>query len=266
VNGGALGPGRTERWRWLAAAALGALALLAQGQPAPRVDLRAFADDSPPYNFLDGGVATGLSSDFLRVLCREAELTCAIEIVPWARAYYRALTDPDTLVFTATRTPEREASFLWLGPILPRSEWVYGLADGPTLGDLAALRQHRVGVIYQDAVIADLLRAGVPQASLDMAPNALTNTKKLLARRVDFVVGTDLGMAWELRQLGADAGVLRRVVPVSQEGAYYYALNPRTDPALVERLRQAFDRLERRHLREALVRDYGGAAPGRAPR
>ena len=36
---------------------------------------------------------------------------------PWVRGYELALSQPNTVLFSTTRTPARESSFHWVGPI-----------------------------------------------------------------------------------------------------------------------------------------------------
>jgi type IV secretory pathway component VirB8 len=51
---------------------------------------------------------------------------------------------------------------------------------------------------------------------------------------------------------------MRRVLPLSQEGGYYFAVNPQTNPEVVRRLREGFAKAEEKKLRDALVKQYLG--------
>jgi polar amino acid transport system substrate-binding protein len=230
--------------------------------PAPaQTDLpevHGYSDDSPPYNFSAEGGPRGISADLLRAICQEAQLRCTLEILPWARAFYKASTEPNTVIFTTTRSPEREALFLWIGPFLQRSEWIIGKAGGPTPRSLADLARFRIGVINEDAAIDDLRKAGVPAEAIDLAGSAVINHRKLQAGRVDFTTGTVFGTAWEMKQQGLAPRSLRRVLPLAQEGGYYFALNPKSNPEVVRRLREGFARAEQKKVREALVTKYLG--------
>lgn len=96
--------------------------------PARAADLTAYTVDWAPYNYSEQGAIKGFSTDMLRAMCQSAKIDCDIRMVPWARAYKTVQTTPNTLVFTTARKPSREGEFLWVGPIVPRSTWVYGRA------------------------------------------------------------------------------------------------------------------------------------------
>lgn len=40
------------------------------------------------------------------------------ELLPWTRGYHPAQQKPKTAIFSTVRTPEREAKFQWVGPLL----------------------------------------------------------------------------------------------------------------------------------------------------
>src|SRR5205085_7007169 len=73
----------------------------------------AYTEESPPFNFQQGGIAAGIATELLEASCQEAGLHCTIVVMPWARAYHNALNEPNTLLYTTTRTPDRENSFTW---------------------------------------------------------------------------------------------------------------------------------------------------------
>lgn len=225
--------------------------------PARAADLTAYTVDWAPYNYAEQGVVKGLSTDILRAMCHSAKIDCDIRMVPWARGYKTVQNTPNTLVFTTARKPSRESEFLWVGPIVPRSTWVYGRAGQEksvrTLQDLAQLR---IGVVRGEAAQQDLLDAGVPASSLmEEATNAEV-VRLLVGARVDAMVETELGMAWHLRNASIAGNAVTKLVKLSDGGAYYYALNLQTDPKLVQRLQDAMDRLRRSGKLQAIAAKY----------
>jgi polar amino acid transport system substrate-binding protein len=250
------------RSTWLASVATAAALIVARPVFGADIsELHAFAEDRAPYNFAENGEARGVSTDLLRAICVEAKIKCVVTIVPWARAYHEVLTTPNTLLFSTARTAERRDSFVWIGPFLPRKAWIYGRAsDGPSVDSLGELSKFHVGVVSDDAAVSDLTRAGVSPSALDMASSSIANTRKLLAGRVDFIVSSDVTLAWELRQLGAERDSVRRLLILSEKEDYYFALNAQSDAQLVGRLRQAFQTIQSRHSLDSVLIDYLGEA------
>jgi polar amino acid transport system substrate-binding protein len=226
--------------------------------PAARAaDLEAFTEDWPPYNFAQRGAVVGIATDLLREMCAQARLACEISIVPWARGYSRVLGTPNTLLYTTARTPERESAFLWIGPFLPRQTWIFERRSKPLqLQKLSDLNQFRVGVVRGDAAIEDLLREGVQRLQLEMVATEVINLRKLMAAHVDAITGTEVGVAWTLRGQGLNGDTVQKSLQLSAPGGYYFAVNPGTAPEVVQKLRDAFAKLQSQRRVEALTSRY----------
>jgi ABC-type amino acid transport substrate-binding protein len=106
-----------------------------------------------------------------------------IDLLPWKRAYTAALERPDACVFSTTRTPEREASFKWVGPI-GEADWVLmARADRAfSLRSLDDARGYRIGTYNGDARDDYLRTRGF---DVDPAQNDLINPRKLMMNRID---------------------------------------------------------------------------------
>ena len=91
----------------------------------PAQALTLLTEDFPPLSYSpDGGeTVVGISVDLLREALARTETPATIALMPWRNAYKRALDDADTCVFSASRTPEREPLFKWIGP-LSDGKWV----------------------------------------------------------------------------------------------------------------------------------------------
>ena len=223
---------------------------------AVAADLVAVTEEWPPYNFTSAARPTGIATDLLREMCADAHLSCDIQVMPWARAFGQAKTVPDTLVFTTARTPEREAQFLWIGPILPRVTWVFVKTDRSIhLQTLADLKHYKVGVVRDDAAVEDLLRY-LDASSLEYAASEEQNLKKLDAGRMDAVTGTEVGEAWLAKQMGYGKEFLRRELLLSDRGGYYFALNKNSSPLLFEKLQKSFAELQKQNRIEVIVKRY----------
>lgn len=241
------------------AVAVGVVALGLQ-MVARAADLTAYTEEWAPYNYSEQGAVKGISTDVLREACALARMTCDIRMVPWARAVRVVGKTPNTILFTTARKPSRESEFLWVGPILPRSTWVYSRSGNDKLvRSVQDLAQLRIGVVRDEAARQDLLDAGVPATSLvDEVSNAEV-LRMLMGTRVDAMVDTEVGMEWNLRKASLAATNVTKLVKLSDGGAYYYALNLQTDPARVKKLQDALDKLRRSGNLQAIVAKYTGS-------
>lgn len=185
------------RMAWRLAALLLMLPVAAGAQ-----GVRIVGEHLPPSSMMEGNVVVGRETMKVREIMARAGIGYAIELLPWKRAYAQALREPDTCIFSTSRTQEREALFRWIGP-LNEAEWVlYGLAERRlSLRTLDDARGLVIGTVLGDAR-DDYLR----QRGLNVAPvtQEWLNPQKLLLGRIDLwavgmAVGSKpfLGKEWE---------------------------------------------------------------------
>ncbi|MFY8119693.1 MAG: substrate-binding periplasmic protein [Roseateles sp.] len=233
----------------------GAGSVLAQGGG---LRLQGFTENLPPLNYEEGGQARGFSVELARLICAEAGLSLDVQVMPWVRAMQSAAQQPASLLFSLTRTPERESQFQWVGPISPRRVMVYRLSRRQDLqpASLKELKNLRIGVV-RDSAAARLLQAeGLGEDQLELGLDDATNLRKLLVGRMDLIVLLDWAAAWHLHQHRLPMRTLTPVLPLDTSRSYWFGLPPDTDPALIRRLQDALDRLRRDGRYELLRRKY----------
>lgn len=159
-------------------------------------------EDYPPFNFSeDGGQSvTGQSTEILKEMSRRTDIPVSIRLLPWRRAYLMAQDDPDTCVYSTTRTEEREKRFKWVGPLVKSSWAFYTLSDNPiALSSFNDAKKYRIGGYRGDAKAIFLKENGFP---IDEANNDEQTARKLMAGRIDLWAG-DTGTAqWIARRVG----------------------------------------------------------------
>jgi polar amino acid transport system substrate-binding protein len=164
---------------------LTSLVLLVLLAPLTSQALLLVTEDDPPHNMLRDGKIVGMATDKLEEALRRAGISRQIELMPWARAYQSALTQPEYCVFSAARTKERETFFKWVGPIAAMDWVLYTRADNPAPrpARLEDVRKETIGGYLQDVISVWLADQGyrVETASSDAA-----NPRKLLMGRFDY--------------------------------------------------------------------------------
>ena len=225
--------------------------------PIHAADLTAYAEPWLPYNYAEGNEIKGISTDVLRAACKLAKLSCEIQIVPWARAYKTVTNTPNTIVYTTARNASRENQFTWVGPILPRITWAYGKtgmsAEIRSVKDLAGAK---IGVVRDEASLADLLAVGVPTSSFVEFNSNNDVLRMMMIDKINVKVETEIGMAWSLHGAGISSTAVTKLMKINDGGAYYFALNPKSDPIIVGKLQTAIDKLRREGKIDAIVRQY----------
>lgn len=208
--------------------------------------LLGITENLAPLNYLDDDGPQGFSVELLRLMTAQAGIRLRLQVLPWPRAVQLAETSPHGVLFSLTRTPEREARFQWVGPIAQRRILLYRLASRTdlTMSQLDELGGARIGVVRDSAADRELQAAGLkPGLQLEQGLDDAANVRKLLAGRMDYVALLDWAAAWNLRQLRLPYGTLQPVMEQDVSRAYWYGLRLDADPALVRRLQTALDAL-----------------------
>jgi len=142
-------------------------------------------ENAPPYNFSNDGGKTvvGSATETVQELFQRAHIPYKIKMYPWVRALDMARFEADTCVFSTTRTPEREKTFQWVGPLAPNSWVFFARADSTIrLNLLDDARKFRVGGYRGDAVTLYLEEH---QFTIDEGADDEQNARKLQAGRIE---------------------------------------------------------------------------------
>lgn len=234
-----------------------AILFLMNSMNATAVDLKAYTEEWPPYNFLNGKDVTGISTDILRTACVNANLHCEFQLVPWTRAYKTVQETKNTLIYTIARIPAREGQFVWIGPILPRTTWVYVRAElANEIHTLKDLEKFKVGAIRAEASLTELLEAGVSKSAIRIFNSNSDEMRMLKSGQIDAVVNTEIGMAMNQQQYDIPASKLIKLIKLYDGGSLYFGMNLGSDPTLIEKLQSSVDKLRREGKMNAIVQRY----------
>lgn len=221
---------------------------------ASAADIIAYADESPPYQFMKNGEATGFATELLMAGCRRAQLACEVRITPWARAYAQASTTPNTVLFSIVRRPDRERDFIWLSPVMTESVWAFGRIDSPAISAISQLKTKRIGVVNGGSAAKFLRDAGIPDSAMDKANSIEANLRKLGARRVDYVIDTEIGLEAEKAKFNISFETAK--VLKLYEITTYFAINAQSNPDVVGLLKEALTAINTSDVRTQLIQKY----------
>lgn len=237
----------TRRWPVALLVLLTPLAF-AHDASAPLSSLAFVTEEYPPYNYLDTrtGQLQGTAVDLLEAMFEQTDTPFtrqAILYYPWVRGYELVQSEPDTVLFSTTRTPNREAHFKWVGPIARDRVVLMAWQDGtaiPLSLDEAVRQRLSVAVIREDIGAHALQEAGYPAELLRPAIDNRSALHMLRRGRVDLWAYSDKVARWIATQEDVDSERLKAVHTLS-ESRLYFAIHPATDTGLVDRLQQALD-------------------------
>ncbi len=207
---------------------IGALSI--QSSFAQTIQLKT--ENYPPFNMSDEqSRIVGISTEIVEQLFARAGVDYAMELLPWQRAFSMALEEPNTAVFSTTRTAERESKFKWVGPIV-QNNWVFLAKEssGISVSSMAEAKALRVGGYQGDAVALYLQSQGF---ELDLASRDNLNALKLDRGRIDlWATGHLLGPY--TAKLSGISGL--KPILTFRQTIMSIAFNINTDDAIIDKL------------------------------
>ena len=101
-------------------------------QPLARnASITLITEEWPPYNYVEQGHLSGVSVRIVRALQQELGRSDPIRLYPSMRASKMLQTQTRTMMFSMFRTPQREASCKWIGPIGRDAIYFYQRCGSP---------------------------------------------------------------------------------------------------------------------------------------
>lgn len=221
---------------------------------ASAANFKIMTEDYPPYNYTHDGRLTGLSTEVVREIAKRVGHPADIALLPWARGYGLIKQQDGMILYSMTRTKEREALFKWVGPIAS-NKWVFFARKGSGIV-LASLDDARkvgkIGAYKDDA--AEMFLKGEGFTNIDSVVDDAQNVPKLVAGRTDlWIVGELIGIQ-KAKEHGA-YDQLEKVLDI-KDTQLYIAFSKNTPDNDIDRWQKALDEIKADGTYDAIVRKY----------
>ncbi len=224
-------------------------------------DLLLVTEEYPPLNFSEEDTRRGIATDFLVAILTAGgseQRHKDIASISWARGYQLARSRPNVLLYSMTRSEQREALFHWIGPILNSDIVLLARkADRIVINDPQQLKggKFKIGVVLDDIGHQLLKELQVDSRSIYPSNRGSYLLKTLAENRVDLIAYDSLVSHWNLIQLGYDPADFEAVYEL-KKAAYYFTVSLRTAPQLVTPLQNQFDRLKQSGRLDQIIKGY----------
>ncbi len=205
--------------------------------------LTLLTEEYPPFNFTKEGELTGVTTQVVQEITRRLGISDSIEVVPWARGYERLRTEPNIVLFSAARTPEREALFHWVGPIYSERLSFYARkADARHIESMEAAKQMGTIATYRDDFGQQTLKS-LGFTNLDSSNSPQSCVRKLMAGRVDLWFVSNIGAAKIAQEAGIDPEEIEEVFTYKQSSSYI-AFSKQTSLATIQQWQKTLDEIK----------------------
>jgi len=209
--------------------------------------IQVITEEWAPYNYKEKGIIKGFSTEIVKATLKQADIKYQLKLYPWARAYKMAKTNKNILIYTISRTSQREKMFKWVAPLAPMKTFLFKLKNNRIkVKSLQDLKKHTVGLVRGDVMHEFFESKGFSAGNnILLVTKPIQNIIKLLKGRIDFMIGNEIALSYQVNKMGFQFTKFEKVLLLINDGFYYMAFSKQTDDALVEKLKQAFEVVKR---------------------
>ncbi len=211
-------------------------------------------EDYPPYNYPEeNGKIAGLSTEVVREILKEVGHEDNIKIYPWARSYKIIQEKPNKVLYSMTRTPQREDMFKWVGPVA-ENNWVFFARKDSNIkiNKLEDAKKYTIGTYRDDACELFLKEKGF--TNLQSVPDDKLNVRKLVKKRIDlWIVGLGQGV-FKAKRENFNQNI-KKIYDVKHT-ELYIAFSKDTDDKIIKKWQNALDKLKENGTYQKIVDKY----------
>jgi polar amino acid transport system substrate-binding protein len=220
-----------------------------------------YTEQFPPYNMTSDGKAfahkaeniSGLCTDIVKQMITHLPYKNQIKLRNWDYSINKVKQKENHALFCAARSPEREDSFYWVGP-LTEIRWTLFAKPGSdiTLKTLEDARKYRIGG-YNGDVMTRFLQD--KKFNVSSTANDSVNPKRLQLGQIDLWIADELSGPY----VASDSADIEDLKPVLtfKETPLYLAVNNQTDPKILRTINEAFEKVRKSGHINVIERSYG---------
>lgn len=217
-------------------------------------NFKIMTEDYPPYNYMKDGKLTGLATEVVQEIAKRIGHPTDIELLPWARGYGLIQQKDGLILYSMTRTEERENLFKWVGPVAS-NKWVFFAKKGSgiTLASLEdAKKIGKIGTYKDDA--AELFLKGQGFSNIDSVLDDMQNVPKLMAGRINLWIVGELQGIYKAKEKGVN-DQLEKVFDV-KDTQLFIAFSKNSADADIASWQKALDDMKADGTYDAIVKKY----------
>ncbi|HEA16221.1 MAG: substrate-binding periplasmic protein [Pseudoalteromonas prydzensis] len=196
--------------------------------------LHIVTEHFPPAQYLnDKDQLTGHVADKVRKALEASSLDYSITVKSWTTAFNTALRDPQTCIFSVSRSPEREDQLLWIAELAQLHTYFYALNSKQiNLQNLEQAKQYRIAVLKDNYSHQYLLSQGFEEGKNLLPIDSFDNIFKIVSSRknsIDLVTLPKQRAEFEQRKHPVDDNLIPVLKLNVKQPSLYFACNKGID-------------------------------------
>ena len=220
------------------------IAVILNSMPAHSAEpIAVVTEDWRPYSYAENGVVKGSSTEIVRAVLDRAGITYSIQVLPWARAFRDASVKPNILIYVLGRNPERDASFYWIGEVIPTDHAYFYRLKSRTdivINNFLDAKKYWISTNNKSSSHKTMIDSGFEK--LVIVRHQELAIKMLIHDRIDLLILSESAVEPHFRKLGLSPDLIEPAFRFAK-GEGYMAFGKKTDIETVEQVRRAYREL-----------------------
>lgn len=227
---------------------LGLLLIFASVTQVDAKPIMVLTEHLPPYQIDTRSGVSGFATDVVRRVFENAGIPLQIEVQDWSRAYQRTLRQPDTCIYSISKSSERTPLFQWVGKLATTQTSMYSLKNRADIQiqTLDDARKLVTAVTKDDITHHYLLKHGFKEGEqLYVLENVTTMLNVLQGRKdIDLVMINDTILKYRALESGVPIASLKKQFEVTDLPLdFHLACSLTTSAKIVDRLKSSLQQL-----------------------
>ena len=212
------------------------------------------SEEFAPFNHTENGKFTGLSTEVFREVLKKVGHPDNIKSLPWSRAYSLIQKKENHILFSMTRTEQRENLFKWVGPIADNEVAFFAKKGaGVKISSMEdAKKVMRIGTYKDDS--GELLLKSNGFTNLNSVINDDLNLKKLVNNRIGLWISGVAQAHFKAKKWGYE-GQIEKVFQIKTT-QLYIAFNKNTPDSVIQEWQKALDEFKKEPAYQAIKAKY----------
>lgn len=213
--------------------------------PGKTSEFKIMTEELKPLSYTEKGEIKGLSVEIVREILKMTNCSDNIKVYPWARAYNETLNNPNNILFSMSRNPEREKLFKWVGPLITDNVFFYKKkgTDVNIKSIEDAKKVKRIAITRNYPHQKQLRAKGFKNLYITVTPES--NIKMLINERVSLIIGAELVYTELIKATTVNPNLLEKInIPIDQ-AILYIAFSKDTPDSKVQKWQNALDEIKK---------------------
>ena len=217
-------------------------------------DYQIVTENYPPLSMMAGGRVTGSSTEIVQEIMKRSNINIPITLKPWDTAYKEALEKPNIIIYSIDKSPAREGSFKWAGPIAKDTSFLYARKDSDIkINNLNDAKQYSICVYKDDTIQQYLYREGF--RTLVLVEDNKEMSRMLMTGKVQLWAIGDLAVKQLSEQGESNPEQMKKVFKI-RENDLFIGFYKETPDKIVSQFQSALDALKKDGSYKKIIEKY----------